>query len=126
MPTVVCNVDTCTHWIPGSLCGAGKIDILMQDPRHMADSVRQTECKTFARRSSVANFIGSMDNVNWGGAVAEPFVEGTQLTPAVTCVVDTCRYWAQHDGCDADQIHVIGPRAQECQDTHCATYAQRG
>ena len=124
MPTVGCEVNTCTHWMSGSLCGASTIDILMQDPRHMARSVEQTECKTFALRRSVANIIGSMDNVNWGGAIAEPFVEGTQLSPEVTCVVETCQYWAKHDGCSADRIHVSGREAKECQDTHCATYVE--
>ncbi len=123
MPTVQCNVTTCTHWVPGFLCGAEKLDILMQDPRHMANDVRQTECKTFALRSSVANIIGSMDNANWGGALEEPFLKGTQLTPDVTCVIKTCRYWVQHDGCNADRIKITGEEARECQDTHCATYA---
>lgn len=126
MPTVQCNVQTCTHWMPGSLCGAAKVDILMQDPRHMARSVVQTECKTFALKSSVVNFIGSLDNVNWRGALAEPFHEGTQLIPEVTCVIESCEYWASHDGCRAQSIHVTGQDARECQDTHCATYTRSG
>lgn len=124
MPTIRCDVNTCTHWILGSLCGAGKIDILMQDPRHMAHGVQQTECKTFALRSSVANIIGSMDNMNWGGVIAEPFTPGTQVTPDVVCVVKTCQYWLERDQCNAHQIHVTGQEAKECQDTHCATYTQ--
>ncbi len=124
MPTVQCNVRTCTHWMPGSLCSAEKVDILMQDPRHMARSVDQTECKTFAIKSSVANLIGSMDNVNWRGMATEPFQEGTQLTPEVMCVIESCEFWMSHDRCRAHEIRVTGQDAHECQDTHCATYTQ--
>ncbi|CAB1128939.1 conserved protein of unknown function [Candidatus Hydrogenisulfobacillus filiaventi] len=123
-PEVFCEVRTCGHWMAGDRCAAGKIDILMQDPRHMAGTVEETECKTFGRKDTLANMLGGLDNTNWSGAVMEPFAPGRQLNPAVTCVVKSCRYWVPGDGCRAAEIRVIGAQAQECQDTHCQTFVQ--
>lgn len=67
-----CEVNTCTHWIPGDLCAAGNIDILNEEEGKMSRLAEQTECKTFYRRRGLANIMGSIDNVNWGGMLSEP------------------------------------------------------
>ena len=82
----------------------------------------QTECKTFEERRGLANMIGSADNVNWVEFAEELTGTGRGLSPTVTCIVDTCKYW--HDGnlCDIESIEVTGRDAKECQDTNCATF----
>ncbi len=117
-----CEVNTCTHWIPGDLCAAGNIDILNEEEGKMSRLAEQTECKTFYRRRGLANIMGSIDNVNWGGMLSEPFLPGLQLTPTVTCVVDSCRYWSTGNRCEAEGIKVSGREADECQDTNCDTF----
>lgn len=121
-PEVHCVVNSCTHHIPGDLCGAANIDILYEEEGRMAENSEHTECKTFENRTGVANMLGSMDNVNVTGAVTELFAPGTQLTPSVTCIVSSCKYYDDGDLCGAAHIDISGHNADECQDTNCATY----
>ncbi|MHB0885656.1 MAG: DUF1540 domain-containing protein [Bacillota bacterium] len=120
-PVVKCAVDTCVHWLPDDACGAGNIDVLDEAAKTSED----TKCKTFQLRSSVANMAGGLDNVNWGGMVREPFGEGRQLTPSVTCTARECTYWASGDRCEADSIDVSGSSANTCEETDCSTF-ERG
>lgn len=122
MPKVKCHVDTCTHWMSG-MCGAGNIDILNEEEGKMSQQDEQTECKTFYKRDGVSSYLGSMDNVNWSGMTSS--VVGGEMTPSVTCVVDSCQYWANGDLCHADLIEVSGSGADECQDTNCRTFKQK-
>lgn len=124
-PKVKCEVNTCTHWLPGDYCSAANIDVLNEEVGKMSEDAAQTECKTFSERRGVANMLGSMDNVNWGGLTVGMFLDGQQVTPSVTCVVDTCEYWENGDLCSADSIMVTGRNARECQDTDCYTFKQR-
>lgn len=89
----------------------------------MAQTVGMTECKTFALNHSLANMVGSLDNVNWSGMAAGAWGGKNGINPAVRCVVESCRYWGSGDVCDASAILVTGDHARECQDTHCATFA---
>ncbi|MBI2914776.1 MAG: DUF1540 domain-containing protein [Firmicutes bacterium] len=121
-PRVECEVDTCTHWLTGDRCAAANIDILNEDEARMSEIAEQTECKTFYNRSGITSYLGSMDNVNWVEMAREPFEEGKQLTPSVTCVVDSCKYWSTGEQCHAEAIKVTGQGADECQDTNCGTF----
>ncbi len=121
-PVVKCVVNTCTHYIPGDLCSATNIDILYEEVGKMSENSEQTECKTFEIRSSLSNMLGSMDNLNLAGAVTELFSSGTQLTPSVTCIVESCKYYKEGNLCDAKEIDISGKNANECQDTNCASY----
>ncbi|AZR72152.1 hypothetical protein BBF96_01330 [Anoxybacter fermentans] len=121
-PKVKCVVNTCTHYVPGDLCGAANIDVIHEEEGKMSKNSEQTQCKTFQIRSSFSNILGSLDNVNLTGALSEPFISGTQLTPSVTCIVDSCKYWDKGDLCGAEKIYISGRDADECQDTNCATY----
>lgn len=125
-PVVSCEVNTCTHWLPGDVCAAANIDILHEEEGKMAERAEQTECKTFYGRGGAASYLGSMDNVNWAGMAVEPFASGRQATPSVSCVVDSCKYWRSGDLCEADKIKVSGRDADECQDTNCATFEPKG
>ncbi|NMB26417.1 MAG: DUF1540 domain-containing protein [Firmicutes bacterium] len=120
-PKVVCEVNTCTHWLPGEICGAANIDILNEEERQ-AKSPEHTECKTFSERSGLANLVGSADNVNWWGAIEAALIPNRELSPTVTCVVESCSYWADGNLCDAKEISVSGDEAKECQDTNCETF----
>ncbi len=124
-PVVSCEVNTCTHWLPGQRCGAGNIDILHEEEGHMARSPQHTQCKTFAQRRGVPNLLGSLDNVNWQGLTSAYFRPGQQITPTVTCVVSSCRFWGDGNVCEADRIEVTGLDADESQDTNCHTYDRR-
>lgn len=121
-PTVKCVVNTCNHYVPGDLCIADNIDILNEEVGKMSEIAEQTMCKTFSERSSVPNYLGSLDNKNWDGLLTAAFQKGTQVTPTVTCVVDTCKYWDDGDVCIADSIEVTGRDAKECQTTNCETF----
>jgi hypothetical protein len=86
-PNVKCVVDTCTHYLPGDLCGALNIDIMHEEEGHMSEIVDQTMCKTFSHRTGISQMLGSMDNVNWGGTIANLMVPGYNLKPSVSCTV---------------------------------------
>lgn len=120
-PKVICEVDTCTHWLPGDVCGAANIDILNEE-EIMAEAAEHTECKTFAERRGLANLVGSADNVNWWGAIEAALMPDREMSPTVTCVVESCEYWVEGDKCDAKEIFVSGDDAKECQDTNCETF----
>lgn len=124
-PKVKCEVNTCTHWLPGELCGAANIDILFEEERRMAERDTHTECKTFYKRDGISSYLGSLDNVNWSGMVSGPFKAGPQVTPEVVCMVESCKYWQQDNLCNADAIRVTGRSADECQDTNCATFSTK-
>ncbi|MDQ7794382.1 MAG: DUF1540 domain-containing protein [bacterium] len=121
-PTVKCEVNTCTHWLPGERCGAGNVDVLHEEESQMSRSAQQTQCKTFYQRRGVANLLGSMDNVNWGGLASAAFQPGGAISPSVTCTVNSCRYWGAGNLCQADEIQVTGEGADESQDTNCHTF----
>lgn len=124
-PKVKCEVNTCNHWLPGEYCGAANIDILNEEEGKMSNTAEQTECKTFSQRSGLANMIGSLDNVNWGGLATGMFLDGQQVTPSVTCVVDSCFFWEERNQCNAEAIQVSGRGARECQDTDCQTFKHK-
>ncbi|MEG6616559.1 DUF1540 domain-containing protein [Peptococcaceae bacterium 1198_IL3148] len=121
-PTVMCEVNSCTHWLPGNLCGAENIDILHEEPQNMARAAPHTQCKTFYKRGGITSYLGSMDNVNWSGLVSGPVRAGQQITPSVSCIVDSCKYWEEGNLCLAKTITVTGNNADECQDTNCQTF----
>ncbi|MHB9096119.1 MAG: DUF1540 domain-containing protein [Eubacteriales bacterium] len=121
-PDVKCEVNTCTHWLPGGYCSASNIDILNEEVGQMSETAAQTECKTFSERRGIANMLGSLDNVNWGGLAVGMFLRGNQVTPTVTCVVDSCAYWEDGNLCNAEAIQVTGRGAKECQATDCHTF----
>jgi len=122
---VTCEVDTCTHWLPGNACGAANIDILYEEEGRMARRAEQTECKTFYQRQGAPSYLGSMDNVDWTGMAAEPFESGRQTNPSVTCTVESCVHWREGDLCEADEIQITGQGADECQETNCAAFEER-
>lgn len=122
-PRVKCVVSSCNHWMPGDLCTAENIDILNQQDL-AAQIPGDTECKTFSQRG-IRSMIASMDNVNWTGMAEEPFKEGRQITPSVTCTVDSCIYWDEGDRCGVDAIEVTGRDASECEETNCETFENR-
>ncbi len=123
-PRVECEVNTCTHWIPGRYCSAANIDILNEE-ENQAESPEHTECKTFSERRGIANMLGSLDNVNWGGLATGLILDGQQVTPSVTCVVESCVFWEKGNRCNAGAIRVTGRDARECQDTDCHTFKNR-
>lgn len=123
MPDVKCHVDTCTHWLSG-LCGAENIDILNLSQGQMSLDSEQTKCKTFQRKEGLTSYLTSMDNLNWSGMAST--LVGGDMSPSITCVVDTCRYWGQGDRCHADAIEVTGSQAERCEDTACNTFQQQG
>jgi hypothetical protein len=124
-PKVKCEVKTCNHWISGEYCAAENIDILNEEEGNMSTNAEQTECKTFLEKRGMANMIGAMDNVNWGGLATGMFLDGQQVTPSVTCIVDSCQYWEDSNMCSTDYINVSGRNAKECQDTNCHTFKEK-
>ncbi|MEW8959895.1 hypothetical protein MHOCP_11740 [Moorella humiferrea] len=124
-PKVKCKVNTCNHWMNGDLCSAGNIDITHEEEGKMAQNPEQTQCKTFYVRRGLANMLGSLDNVNWGGLLSNTFLPGGELYPSVTCIVNTCAYWTEGNRCQAKKIDVVGVNADESQDTNCFTFKRK-
>lgn len=123
-PQVTCKVTTCIHYIQ-DMCSAGNIDVLYEEEGRMSRKQAHTECKTFYKKRGLANFIGGLDNVNWLGVATEFALPGQQMSPSVTCIVTSCKYWEQGNVCNAQEITVVGIDARECQDTDCSTFDRR-
>ncbi|MBE3581676.1 MAG: DUF1540 domain-containing protein [Thermoanaerobacteraceae bacterium] len=121
-PKVKCTVNTCVHWLKGNQCNANNIDITHEEEGKMSHIAEHTQCKTFYQRRGVANTLGSLDNVNWGGWITSTLLPGSQVYPAVTCTVSSCEYWVEGNRCRAPEIDVVGANADECQDTNCYTF----
>jgi Domain of Unknown Function (DUF1540) len=122
-PRVKCTVDKCTHYLPGDYCQAAHIDIYNEAINDsLASSSSQTQCKSFHQRKTVGDMVGSLHNVNVGGLVSGPFVDGQQVTPSVQCFVNTCTHWSSGDNCHATEIQVKGMNAAQDQDTDCETF----
>lgn len=124
-PEVKCEVNTCTHWLPGGYCSAANIDILNQIQGEMPESAHNTECKTFKERRGITDMISSIDNVNWSGIAVGMFLDGQQVTPSVTCTVESCIYWDNGNLCSVDGIQVSGHEARTCQETNCHTFKSK-
>jgi hypothetical protein len=122
-PRVRCSVDQCTHYWRGDYCNAASIDIYNEETgQSMASTSSETQCKSFHKRKTVGDMVGALHNINVGGLVSGPFIEGKQITPAVQCFVNTCTHWDSGNYCHASQIHVQGGNAAKNEDTDCETF----
>ena len=125
MPEVKCVVNTCTHYLYGDRCGAKNIDIVHEEETKMSLIVEQTMCKSFAHASSLANYLGSADNMNVAGTVMGLVNPAYQVHPSVACTVSSCEYWGEGAICVAKAIEITGRDSNECQDTNCQTFEKR-
>lgn len=121
-PTVKCTVDQCTHYMPGDQCVAAKISVYNTEASGESQSSSDTQCKSFHQRKSMGDMIGSLHNVNVGGAVSGAFIDGTQITPNVECFVNNCKHWHEGNACSAVEIQVDGRNAATTADTDCQTF----
>lgn len=120
-PEVQCLVDTCVHWMPGSLCDAGRITVLSQKKRTIADR-GATECDTFlARTAPYAPEPSPMDSP-LGALLVASLDFTTKTAPDVLCAINACVFWRDGDQCTADTIQIIGHQAEERRDTQCQTF----
>jgi len=124
-PVVKCTVDQCTHNVGGKSCAAAKISVYNNEETATSKTFRDTQCKSFHPRKTFGDVVGSLHNVNVGGAVTAAFMEGKQLTPKVECFVDNCKYWQSNNLCDAAAIEIAGKNAACTQDTDCVTFTQK-
>ncbi|WP_274361376.1 DUF1540 domain-containing protein [Paenibacillus thermotolerans] len=125
MPGVKCVVDTCTHYLYGDRCGAKNIDIMHEEETSMSQSVEQTMCKSFSHANGIANYLGSADNMNWGGTAMGLLNPNYEVSPSISCTVSSCKYWGEGAKCVAEAIEVTGMNSNECQDTNCLTFTKR-
>lgn len=124
-PVVKCTVDSCTHYMPGDQCMAAKISVYNDEDSGKSSVSDDTLCKSFHSRKTVGDVVGAFHNANIGGVMSAPFVGGTQITPQVECFVRSCKYWDEHNHCEAEAIHVVGKNAATTSDTDCHTYETR-
>ncbi|MGA9174591.1 MAG: DUF1540 domain-containing protein [Thermoactinomyces sp.] len=124
-PEVKCVVNTCTHYLYGDRCGARNIDIMHEDETKMAEIRDETMCKTFAHARNVFSYLGSADNVNWGGSLVGLMDPEYKVSPTVRCTVASCKYWGEGSICVAEAIEISGADSDECHDTNCVTFAGR-
>ncbi|WP_227874377.1 DUF1540 domain-containing protein [Tumebacillus algifaecis] len=125
MTRVICSVNTCTHYLNEDVCGAAAIDIMHEEEGRMSALAEQTMCKTFHEASGITSYLGSIDNVNWTGALLKMAGSNHQANPQIDCTVASCHYWEEGRGCAASVIEVSGCQANECQDTNCKTFKLR-
>ncbi|BBB92658.1 MAG TPA: DUF1540 domain-containing protein [Methylomusa anaerophila] len=121
-PLVKCTVDQCTHYMPGDQCVAAKISVYNDEMKSNSRMKEETLCKSFHPRKTMGDMLGAFHNANVGGTVSAAFVDGTQLTPAVECFVNPCKYWQHGNYCNAEHIHVAGLNASKTADTDCETF----
>jgi hypothetical protein len=107
----------------GDYCQAARIDVYNEASSDAnAATSAQTQCKSFHKRKTIGDMVGSMHNINYGGLMSGPFIDGQQITPEVKCFVNTCTHWNSGNLCHATDIHVKGPNASENEDTDCETF----
>jgi hypothetical protein len=125
MPSVHCEVATCTHYLYGDRCGAKNIDIMHEEETRMAKIADHTLCKSFAHAQGIANYLGSADNMNWLRTAMGLVNPAYNVHPSVACTVSSCVYWGEGARCVAQKIKITGADSNECQDTNCATFGRR-
>jgi hypothetical protein len=122
-PRVKCSVDQCTHYAPGDYCQAARIDIYNEETSTAtASTSSETQCKAFHKRKTVGDMVGALHNINVGGLVSGPFLDGQQISPEVKCYVNSCTHWDSGNYCHATSIHVQGNNAGKNEDTDCETF----
>ncbi|MDR3565464.1 MAG: DUF1540 domain-containing protein [Negativicutes bacterium] len=124
-PKVICHVDQCTHWMSGDQCMAGKIAVYNEEAGEASDKAADTQCKSFHPGRGVGDYVGALHNANVGGTLKAAFVDGTQITPAVDCYVNSCQYWQEENYCNASAIEINGRQAAKTSDTDCETFAAK-
>lgn len=124
-PIVKCNVDQCTHYMDGDQCMAAKVSIYNESVHGISDQAKETQCRSFHQRETMGDVVGAFHNSNMSGTLAATFIEGTQLTPEVECLVNNCKYWQSSNVCNADYIQVVGTQATQTADTDCKTFAPK-
>lgn len=117
MPVVICQAVHCAHNLGGRVCNAAEIKI-NEDTSYGSE---KTDCGTFIPRDFSGTLL-SLENVNYGGMVAQAFSGMHYANPDVSCSVQECIY---HDGrcCDADEIHILEHRALTSLETRCGTFS---
>ncbi|WP_255298329.1 DUF1540 domain-containing protein [Brevibacillus dissolubilis] len=126
MTQVKCIINSCTHYLYGDRCGARNIDIMHEQETAMSQNVEQTMCKSFSHNDHLMNYLGSADNVNWGGTAMGLVDPAYMVSPSISCTVSSCKYWGEGSLCVANAIEVNGlSNSNECQDTNCGTYERR-
>ena len=121
MPKVKCVVQNCAHNVAGEGCNAGKINIKGLD----AQSEEYTDCGTFIQRGGM-NTLQSWGNINLEGVVMSALGrERNQLNPAVTCVVQNCRFNGDGYTCFAEAIDVRNEESFSSEMTRCSTYERK-
>ncbi|VBB08708.1 Hypothetical protein LUCI_3986 [Lucifera butyrica] len=121
-PTVKCTVDQCTHYMPGDQCMAAKIGVYNDEIAGESTARSDTQCKSFHLNSGIGDMVGGLHNANISGTLKAAFMDGKQITPAVECYVNYCKYWDQGNYCNAREIHIAGPNAAKTPDTNCNTF----
>jgi hypothetical protein len=96
-----------------------------EDETKMSEIRDETMCKTFAHARNVFSYLGSADNVNWGGSLVGLMNPEYKVSPTVRCTVSSCKYWGEGAICVAEAIEISGVNSDECHDTNCVTFVGR-
>jgi hypothetical protein len=101
---------------------AAKVAVFNDEEKATSASSADTQCKSFHANKGVGDMVGALHNANVAGAVRGVFTAGTQITPAVECYVNNCKYWEEGNYCDASGIEIAGENAAKTTDTDCNTF----
>jgi len=119
MPRVTCRAVYCAHNLGGEICNAAEIEI-NADSRPVNG---ETDCGTFIPRNFSGSLL-SLDNVNYGGLVAQAFSGEHLAHPRIECSVVECRYNENGQKCGAAEIEVTGSHALTSLETKCETFSR--
>ncbi|MDR1701581.1 MAG: DUF1540 domain-containing protein [Sporomusaceae bacterium] len=122
-PTVKCSVNECAHYTTGERCLAAKVSVYHTGTKEAAETLHDTECRSFQERKGIGDMLEALANTNIGGAVSSAFISGAPITPSVECFVSNCKNWSAGYSCQAPNIELTGRNAAAKSNTDCQMFA---
>lgn len=114
-----CSALNCVHNMSG-LCSSNVIHVIGAG----AHTSMETMCNTFAPKG-LKNAITHLPNMNMVGEIKQIFTNNSiQMSPIIKCEAMNCIYNIDKK-CNADNIQIYGPNAENTQGTQCETFKNR-
>lgn len=81
---------------------------------------RFTYCGTFSSKS-LGNFVSSMGNMNYSGAMQQVLSDDIVMDPKVLCNAVNCTYNSEKT-CQADHVQIQNEVSSTAEQTECQTF----
>jgi hypothetical protein len=118
MNQLKCDAQNCLY-NQNQLCSAEEIKVQGGD----TTGGSQTFCGTFNSKS-VGNYVSSLGNMNYGGAIQQMVSSGEVMEPKVFCNAVNCTYNSEQI-CQADHVQIQNPTSSTAEQTECQTFYPR-